>query len=457
MQGSTSRTAALLAGAAVLVSASVVSEGFSRSFASQGEIALYSAGAALSGSGEVSVVRPGKIPVFLPGSRVAAGSGQEALTAGRAARRQRAWLADGEVPAESTMFADLSRTALLDLDTLLLPNGALLAAAGSASWRYVWPRDASFAAAALARTGHPRDALDILLFLQSTQEEDGSFHARYRPSGTGAVPDDRGIQQDGAGWVLWGAKQWLDASTDPRAGLADLRAVRPLIRRSARGLIDLLDPTTGLPPVSSDYWERDESDLTLGAAAPVLAGLRAAPALLTALGDRRLAHESRAAAQRLDASISTYFGPRGYPRVVTGNDRDAAVAFLMPPFADSAPADVHQAWLTAGQQMRRPAGGLSPGVGWKKDVVSWTPETALFALAAAASGETELALGWVSWLDTHRTELGSLPEKVTTRGNPASVAPLAWTAALVVLTLDELEDHGRLPALPRERLPRAAG
>jgi GH15 family glucan-1,4-alpha-glucosidase len=100
--------------------------------------------------------------------------------------------------------------------------------------------------------------------------------------------------------------------------------------------------------------------------------------------------------------------------------------------------------------MRQPAGGLSPGVGWRKDGISWTPETALFALAAAASGETELALGWVSWLDSHRTVLGSLPEKVTARGNPAAVAPLAWTAALVVLTLDELEDHRRLPAWPRE-------
>ncbi len=456
VQGSTSRAAALLVGAAVLISATVVSEGFSRSFASQGEIGLYADGVALSGSEEVTVVRPGKIPAFHPGSRVAVATGKDASTAEATARRQRAWLADGVVPAESTMFADLSRTALLDLDTLLLPNGAMLAG-GSANWRYVWPRDASFAAAALARTGHSGDALDILLFLQSTQEKDGSFHARYRPSGTGAVPDDRGIQQDGAGWVLWGAKQWYDASGDEQAGLADLRAVRPLIRRSARGLINLLDPETGLPPASSDYWEREESDLTLGAAAPVLAGLRAAPTLLTALGDRGLAHQARVAAERLDASITAYFGPRGYPRVVTGNDRDAAVAFLMPPFADSAPADVHQAWVSAGQEMRQPAGGLSPGVGWKKDGISWSPETALFALAAAASGETDLALGWVSWLDSHRTVLGSLPEKVTARGNPAAVAPLAWTAALVVLTLDELEDHVRLPAWPRERLHSAAG
>ena len=453
MQGSTSRAAALLVGAAVLISATVVSEGFSRSFASQREIGLYSAGVALSGTDDVTVVRPGSIPAFHPGSRVAVAAGKGASVAQLAARRQRKWLAEGDIPGELSMFADLSRTSLLDLDTLLLPNGGLLAG-GSTNWRYVWPRDASFAAAALARTDHPANALDILLFLQSIQEADGSFHARYRPSGTGAVPDDRGIQQDGPGWVLWGVGQWFDASDEPPSARAELTTLRPLIRRSAAGLIKLLDPDTGLPPASSDYWERDESDLTLGAAAPILAGLRAAPALLTALGDRRLARQSRAAAQRLDASIHTYFGPRGYPRVITGNDRDAAIAFLMPPFADSARADVYRAWMSAGQEMRQPAGGLSPGVGWKKDGISWTPETALFALAAAASGESDLALSWVSWLDSHRTVLGSLPEKVTAHGRPAAVAPLAWTAALVVLTLDELEENGRLPAWPREGLLR---
>jgi glucoamylase len=454
VQGSTRRTAALLIGAAVLVSATVIGEGSTRSFASQHEPALHSAGLALSGTGEVTVVRPDRIPAFHPGSRVAVAAGKGAAKARTAANRQREWLAEGDVPGESTRFADLARTSLLDLDTLLLPNGALLAG-GSASWRYVWPRDASFTAAALARSGHPDDGLDILLFLQSTQEADGSFQARYRPAGAGAVPDNRGTQQDGAGWALWGTRQWFDGSSDPAAARAGLRALRPLVRRSTAGLIKLLDPDTHLPPASSDYWERDESDLTLGAAAPILAGLRAAPALLTALGDRRLARQSRLAAQQLDASIQTYFGPRGYPRVITGNDRDAAIAFLMPPFADSAGADVHQAWLTASQQMRQPAGGLSPGVGWKDDGISWTPETALFALSAAASGETDLALGWVSWLDSHRTVLGSLPEKVTASGKPAAVAPLAWTAALVVLTLDELEDHGRLPARPPERTLRA--
>ena len=63
------------------------------------------------------------------------------------------------------------------------------------------------------------------------------------------------------------------------------------------------------------------------------------------------------------------------------------------------------------------------------------------AYTAAASGRRGTAAYWLDWLDEHRTAWGSLPEKVTARGRPAGPGPLAWTAALVVLALAELEDE----------------
>src|SRR5665648_525805 len=84
------------------------------------------------------------------------------------------------------------------------------------------------------------------------------------------------------------------------------------------------------------------------------------------------------------------------------------------------------------------AGGLAPGAGWAADGVSWTPTTAVFALTAAASGQVDRAESWLDWLDAHRTPRGALPEKVLADGSPSAVAPLAWTCALVLLTLDEL-------------------
>ena len=70
--------------------------------------------------------------------------------------------------------------------------------------------------------------------------------------------------------------------------------------------------------------------------------------------------------------------------------------------------------------------------------MSWTPSTSLLGLALARSGERTAALEILTWLAEHRTEAGSLPEKVLFDGRPAEVAPLAWTAANVLLSLDVL-------------------
>jgi GH15 family glucan-1,4-alpha-glucosidase len=90
--------------------------------------------------------------------------------------------------------------------------------------------------------------------------------------------------------------------------------------------------------------------------------------------------------------------------------------------------------------MARPAGGLAPGAGWRQDGISWTPQTSLYALTAAANGDDAQAHARLAWLDAHRTAMGALPEKVLADGSPAAVAPLAWTAACVVLAVATLDD-----------------
>jgi GH15 family glucan-1,4-alpha-glucosidase len=60
-------------------------------------------------------------------------------------------------------------------------------------------------------------------------------------------------------------------------------------------------------------------------------------------------------------------------------------------------------------------------------------------MASACQASRPEAVTWLRWLDQHRTAAGSLPEKVLANGQPASVAPLAWTAAAVVITADQLE------------------
>ena len=96
------------------------------------------------------------------------------------------------------------------------------------------------------------------------------------------------------------------------------------------------------------------------------------------------------------------------------------------------------AWRLSVPSMIRSGGGLAPGADWSEPHFSWTPSTALTALSAAHVGDDATALYWLDWLAQHRTLTGSLPEKVSPTGEPAQVAPLAWTSSLVVLTLVEL-------------------
>ena len=125
---------------------------------------------------------------------------------------------------------------------------------------------------------------------------------------------------------------------------------------------------------------------------------------------------------------------------------DAAVTFLGPPFAVPDTAVV-QAARSAQQELTVPNGGLRPGTNWPGTPgVAWTPETAFFALFDAATGQHAQAGALLTWLAAHRTKLGSLPEQVNSAGQPASVAPLAWTDAVTLLAL--LAQAGSLPTVP---------
>jgi glucoamylase len=352
------------------------------------------------------------------------------------------WLALGSVPGKGTRWEEMSRTALLDLHQLSLPNGAV-AAGAVGRWNYAWPRDSAFVAVALARTAHCFEALHALTFLQTVQLEDGGFEARYLLDGTGP-PDDRARQSDGAAWALWA--EW-EVSRSCRAAAAPA-ALRPLLDHATSFALHVTDEGRELPPPSPDYWEVGVSRTSLGTVAPMLAGLEASQRIYGALGERAFAQRSGAAALRLRAVMGERFGdgwerfgPAGFG--AGGGGLDASVTFLMPPFAQSPAPHAVEAWMRYQSDALRPAGGLAPGAGWKQDGISWTPETALVAYTAAMSGRPEISARWMDWLSEHRAPEGSLPEKVLATGAPAGPAPLAWTSALVVLTSAELETVNR--------------
>lgn len=396
------------------------------------EIPLASGTVAVGPHGVVEV--PTGAQTVVPGTRVLAGPGSAAAVA-----VEQAWLASGTVPVVPGLGpdSDLVRGALLDLHVLTQTYGVPVAG-WTGPWRYVWPRDAAFAAVAFARTGHDADAGRVLDFLGRVQPASGVFQARYLPDGSG-VPDDRGTQLDGAGWALWAAAEVADA-LPPSARANFVARHRALVERSTDAALAAIAGPDGLPPASPDYWEVRERRTTLATAAVLRAGLEAAVRLEAMAGDAPAAARAATGEARVSAAIERDFAPRGYPRRLGGraDSVDLGVAFLLPPFAAAVDPQAYARFETAPARLARPAGGLAPGGSWRSDGVSWTPTTATWALVAAGSGDRVQALARLRWLQEHRTAEGSLPEKVLADGRPAAVAPLAWTAAAVVLTADRL-------------------
>jgi glucoamylase len=350
------------------------------------------------------------------------------------------WLDAGLIPGVTPVEVSMAERALLDLRLLLRPGGAAVAA-WHPYWRHVWPRDASWVAAALSVTGHRDDALSVLRFLQRVQSRDGTWEARYLLTGDGPVADGRAAQLDANGWVPWAVWTWYASGERGQAvpDRAALARLWPMVRTAADAAARSIG-TGGLPPPGPDYWEARTDQVTLGTAAPLLTGLRSAAALASALGYDGDADRWRSSARQLDAGIASAFAPLGYPRAPeAGSGADAAVTFLAPPFAAATP-EIQRAVRSTAARLRGPNGGVVPGEDWRhgRDT-TWTPQTAFFALAAAASGDGPGADRWLRWLAAHRTSLGSLPEKVDRDGRPASVAPLGWTAAIVLLALTAKE------------------
>lgn len=360
-----------VAGVAVCAVASAMGFVYQQDRARDVRVPLYSQTVGLTASGARQLIPADARPRWISGTRVlrpASTATAARSPAERAADEALSWLAQGEVPGRGGQFEDMARDALLDIRTLTVPAGATVAG-WSPQWRYVWPRDVAFVAVALARTGHPDDALHNLLFVQTVQSPDGSLHARYMADGAGP-PDDRGLQEDGPGWVLWAAFELLDSLESAEDRRAVLERLDALIDRSTDRILARLDPATGLPAPSSDYWEAPEERLTLGIAASALAGLEAAERLHEASGDASRERRSAAASARLRIALHRAFASHAYPRYVQGADPDAAIAFLLPPFQPTALPGSELALGRAIPRMRRPAGGIAPGVGWKNDGIS---------------------------------------------------------------------------------------
>lgn len=248
------------------------------------------------------------------------------------------------------------------------------------------------------------------------------------------------------GWFPWAVWYWH--ATAPEGEREDLRHLWPAVRSAADAAARSLGPN-GLPPGGPDYWEISTLRPNIGTAAPLRTGLRSAADLADGLGHAAASRRYAGAAAGLDRAIEREFAPHGYPRTThPESGADAAVTFLAPPFAPPDPA-VEDAVADASVALTAPNGGVVPGERWKQDPsVAWTPETAFFALSAAATGDEDGADRHLEWLAEHRTGLGAFPEKVDGAGDPKAAAPLGWTGAVVLLALASGREPLPVPPVP---------
>ncbi|MFW5419511.1 hypothetical protein J0910_23120 [Nocardiopsis sp. CNT-189] len=440
------------------------------------ETRLYADGVVLGARGAPVTVPPHSAAERVPGTGLARpGEAPEgaAPAAPDAVSEERTVLARARLPGIGTRWEEMARTALVDIRTLMFRGGAAdgaMVAASSPHWRYVWPRDASYCAVALHLCGLGGEAARVLAYLARVLPRDRPWDARYLPDGSGRVPDARGVQLDGAGWVLWAVWCWARGAMARRVSAEGVAGrargvvavgepgwprIEPLARAALSIVLGALarGPEPGLPRPSSDYWEKRTPAVTLGTAAPLLLGARCAADLFRGR-DRAAAASAAEASAALDRGIERRFAPLGHPRDPDSPGLDASVAFLLPPFAPARPGP-HASWLRAVSALRTGNGGVRPGEDWPDPVTAWTPQVSLFALTAACSGERALAEELLDWLEARRTRLGSLPEKVTADGRPAVVAPLALTGATVLAALAALEGRP-LPLPPSAGALRAA-
>jgi glucoamylase len=402
-------------------------------------------GASYLPSSNVLRLPNGRLRYLPPGSAKPVTVPPDDPSAAAAAAETQKWLEVGTLPGKSDVERRISERALLNLRLLTRSNGAALAGPHS-RWKHVWPRDASFMAVAFAATGHHEEAYEILGFLAGVQEPDGTWEARYNADGT-PVLDGRSRQLDAVGWFTWAAWYWYVTGSRRDPAEERVETLWPATRDAADAAVASLG-ADGLPPGGADYWEAGTWRSNLGTAAPLRTGLRAAADMARRLGHEAGARRYAQAAAHLDGAIEREFAPIGYPRTTDPRSgADAAVNFLAPPFAPPDPR-VEGAIADTAERLRAPNGGVLPGEDWPHDpTVAWTPETALFALSAAAAGDREAADRWLGWLAAHRTTLGAFPEKVDGDGEPKSAAPLGWTEAIVLLALAAGEDEP-LPAPP---------
>ncbi len=361
-------------------------------------------------------------------------------------------------------------------------GGGILASAdgetleyGKDTYAYVWPRDASYGALALARVGDIAVAERYFTFCKDVLTEGGYLLHKHLPDqslGSSWHPWIRDgevqlpIQEDETALVLWSIAQHYRRNRD----LEFIEQFyNPLVASMADFLCRYRDET-GLPHASYDLWEEKHGISTFTSAA-VHGALRAAAEIARVLGKEHDALRYDRAAHEIKAAIQKHLvteDPVGWVKLIetfeqkTVYDRTVDISSVYGLFAFGVlePDDpqLSKAFEETVSRLSR-GGGIARYDGdpyYRRGLASnpWYVTTLWYAqyLTARAKTLDELApvRNLFEWVVQHAQYSGTLSEQLYAEDlMQCSVAPLTWShAAYVNAVLDYLEKHAALRGVP---------
>lgn len=348
------------------------------------------------------------------------------------------------------------------------------------TYSYVWPRDGALVANALDRAGHEDITRKFFEFCHRVITPDGFFLHKYAPDGQPGSSwhpwmDSAGervlpIQEDETGLVVWSLWEHfkIHRNLDFAMGLYS-----ELVMKAADWMATYVDHRNGLPLQSWDLWEErwGVHAFTVGA---VWAGLIAAASFAELYGDRAAYERWKTAAGSIKAAADQHlWSPtlnRFVRRAMIARDGsvtqdevlDSAIYGLWR-FGMYAPDEARiVATMTAIRDQlsnKAETGGQArytndyyfqvdhdvsrvPGNPW----FICTLWLAQWQIASARTvGDLEPARQIIDWVSNHTSQAGMLSEQCDPHsGAPLSVAPLTWSHAEFIVTVEDFvhkRDH----------------
>jgi oligosaccharide amylase len=380
------------------------------------------------------------------------------------------WLAEGRRAKVGSEMGALLERSELALDLMRdREHGSFIAGPLDYDYAYCWPRDASEVCLALLQCGRREAVAQFLEFCRRTQARDGSWFHRYwangdkAPSWCALRKNDQYDQTASVVWIhhLYG----LSLPAGERDGYWP--RVWAIVKGAGEFLYEHIDEQSGLHLPCTDLWEERIGQFTYTAAA-FFAGLKAACAVASAVGESQLGRRWDEQAERLRRAVrQLLYNADGYfSRGLGDPTPDAASLAVIDPFTlldMSDPGDRDMALGTLREFMRRlgrsdpkhPGYGLVryPDDRYRGHENRWIICTLWMARAAlrVADGlidSLELEQAWAllrearscaEWCMAHATATGLLPEQVSGGdGEAAWVVPLGWSLSSYIYACHRL-------------------